>query len=138
MVNNTNENAILSDPAHERYRKCPECGLEFHTDHLLRRFCGVKCHDRFHARRKRQAKASITSQVNPDNPILRNRMLLQALCGDEAECELSMQELLSLGFDFRTIEHRVAIDNHPNSFYLEIGDFRLYCRRAGWVNIVRS
>lgn len=126
------------DPADERYRRCPECGMEFLTNHLLRKFCGIPCHDRYHARRKRQAKTSALLHQKPIDPIQINRMLLQALCGKKAAREFSMQELVSLGFDFRAIEHRVIIYNHPNSFYLEIGDFRLYCRRAGWVNIVRS
>jgi len=42
--------------------------------------------------------------LKPIDPIQINRILVQALCGEEAAWELCMKVLFSLSFDFRGFE----------------------------------
>lgn len=43
------------DPNSDRYRKCPNDGVEFMAEHRSEKFCCAKCADEFHNEKKRLA-----------------------------------------------------------------------------------
>jgi ribosomal protein S27AE len=63
------------DQAHEHYRVCPECGLEFMANHSSRKFCcaqhKIKCNNR-----KKKREAATGSRAEPVDHFLQQLNLM--------------------------------------------------------------
>jgi ribosomal protein S27AE len=130
------------DPKSDRYRVCPNCGIEFMTDHLSRIFCGDGCADEFHNRKKRDAQlngmeaetnppvSAIHSTNNPGSDLVNNMKILDALPIDKEEGNVfHVEQLDQLGLNLNYFSGRGELYNiNPElgCHFLQVGYYRLY------------
>ena len=51
------------DPTSDRYRECPNDGVEFMAAHRTEKFCCPQCADEFHNEKKRLAKKLLQDEI---------------------------------------------------------------------------
>lgn len=135
------------DPKSDRYRQCPNDGVEFMAEHRSEKFCCDKCADEFHNQKKRnaenklieEAKAIIASpkalepQAEYDLPldkVKQNVKIIDDLTLDPTKGSVfNIDWLYSIGIDFNAYNGRgilYNIDSSHNCHFIQIGNYRLF------------
>lgn len=137
------------DPNSDRYRKCPNDGVEFMAEHRSEKFCCAKCADEFHNDLKKkeaeekklveEAKAIIANPILPQPQVQteapmdkakQNVKIIDTLTIDPARGSVfNIDWLYSLGIDLAAYNGRGMlhnIDSSHNCHFLQIGNYRLF------------
>lgn len=135
------------DPDSDRYRICPNCGIEFMTDHLSRIFCGDGCADEYHNRKKRDAQlngmeAETNSPVsvvhppnNPSSGLVNNIKILDALPIDTEEGSVYHVEQFGLNLNCYSGRGQLYnINPELGCHFVQMGYYQLY--RVGFSDIL--
>lgn len=130
----------------DRYRKCPNDGVEFMAIHRTSIFCNDKCADEFHNQKKKgsenklleEARAIIamptvlTSKIVMELPLDKaeqNVNIINTLIIDsEKGTVFNIDYLYSIGVDLSAYNGRGVLYNIDDSFnchFLQIGNYRL-------------
>lgn len=137
------------DPNSDRYRRCPNDGVEFMAVHRSEKFCCPQCADEFHNELKRKEAqekklleevksiiddpTKVQTQVQSETLVdkaKQNVKILDTLTLDPVKGSVfNIDWLYSLGIDLSACNGRGVlhnIDSSHNCHFLQIGNYRLY------------
>ncbi len=135
------------DPSSDRYRKCPNDGVEFMAVHRSEKFCCDKCADEFHNRKKKdaenkileEAKSIIAKPITPEqqvqsettlDKVQQNVKIINTLTLDpDKGTVFNIDWLYSLGIEFTAFNGKgilYNIDKSYNCHFIQIGNYRLF------------
>jgi len=134
------------DPTSDRFRICPNCKIQFMTNHLSRDFCNDKCADDYYNKHRRLTKQATviveenkmmkphqevlaTSSSPPtNNDLEKNIQILDQLkINPEKGSFFSQEELNSLGFNFFANSGTGKVpDNDPACHYVSFAQYRIF------------
>ena len=135
-----NERYYLMDRESDRYRVCPNDGVEFMANDRREKHCCPECADEFHNEKKRLAKLEeqqslieteevlneIIEQINNEE---KNLKILDQFHLKANGSKFNMDYLSSIGFDFFSYNTRgelYNIDPILNCHFIQIGSYRLF------------
>ena len=134
------ERLYRMDRESDRYRVCPNDGVEFMANDRTEKYCCPECADEFHNEKKRLAKLEeqqslieteevlneIIEQINNEE---KNLKILDQFHLKANGSKFNMDYLSSIGFDFFSFNARgelFNIDPQLNCHFIQIGSYRLY------------
>ena len=136
----------------DRFRKCPNDGFEFMTNHRARIFCSDLCADEYHNLKKKNAEEYELMQevenaleapiqeleqkpisqeilLTTDEKIKQNLRILDTLEIDfEDGSHFNIDLLIDNGFDFYAFDGKGQLYNtgSQNCYFLQIRNYRIY------------
>lgn len=145
------------DKTSDRYRICPNDGVEFMANDRREKFCNPRCADEYHNLKKKElTKTNIASQIDvtsqidttetqevelPINLLTQNINLLESLSIDNLKgTRFSIDWLFSLGLDFSYFNGKGKlhnIDTNQNCHFLQMGNFRLFRTEFSQILIIK-
>jgi hypothetical protein len=134
------ERMYRMDRESDRYRVCPNDGVEFMANDRTEKHCCPECADEFHNEKKRLAKleqqqslietetilSDIIEQINHEE---KNLQILDQFHLKANGSRFNMDYLSSIGFDFFSYNGKgelFNIDPQLNCHFIQIGSYRLY------------
>ena len=134
------ERLYRMDRESDRYRVCPNDGVEFMANDRTEKHCCPECADEFHNEKKRLAKleqqqslietetilSDIIEQINHEE---KNLQILDQFHLKANGSRFNMDYLSSIGFDFFSYNGKgelFNIDPQLNCHFIQIGSYRLY------------
>ena len=134
------ERLYRMDRESDRYRVCPNDGVEFMANDRTEKHCCPECADEFHNEKKRLAKLEeqqslieteevlneIIEQINNEE---KNLQILDQFHLKANGSKFNMDYLSSIGFDFFSYNTRgelYNIDPILNCHFIQIGSYRLF------------
>jgi ribosomal protein S27AE len=119
----------------ERYRKCPECGREFFTDHLNREYCTKQHRWNFNNRlnridektdktQKSQVRRSLENKDAEcfENQRDNNKSILDALVVNDSVI-IAIDALVKSDYAPSIYDEKFEINGSPGCFAIRIGDY---------------
>jgi hypothetical protein len=134
------ERLYRMDRESDRYRVCPNDGVEFMANDRREKHCCPECADEFHNEKKRLAKLENEQSLIETEKVLNE--IIQQIDKDEKNLQIldqlelqvngsrfNMDYLYSIGFDFFSFNSRgelYNIDPILNCHFIQIGSYRLF------------
>jgi hypothetical protein len=134
------ERLYRMDRESDRYRVCPNDGVEFMANDRREKHCCPECADEFHNEKKRLAKLENEQSLIETEKVLNE--IIQQIDKDEKNLQIldqlelqvngsrfNMDYLYSIGFDFFSFNARgelYNIDPLLNCHFIQIGSYRLF------------
>jgi hypothetical protein len=122
----------------DRYRICPNDGVEFMANDRREIYCSEECCNEFHNLKKRNKKNSSNNRTvefpSTKHPFLINQKdininILSQLTFENTQVVIGIEELIQMGYDFNTyesIEELQPVIEECKSRFLKIGKFNIY------------
>jgi hypothetical protein len=128
------------DRESDRYRVCPNDGVEFMANHRSEKHCCPECADEFDYIKKKNAKEELVKSKNELEKVKQNKTIpvvinptnitiLDELTIQESGSLFYLEYLQFLGVDFEKYNGRgelYNIDPDLNCHFLQMGPYRLY------------
>ena len=135
------------DPNSDRFRQCPNDGVEFMAAHRTEKFCCPQCADEFHNEKKRDAENKLLEEAKaiiatpavtqtqsqsevPLDKARQNIKIIDTLTIDPAKGSVfNIDWLYSKGIDFSAYNGRGVlynINSSHNCHFIQIGNYRLF------------
>jgi hypothetical protein len=114
------------DPKSDRFRVCPNDGVEFMAKHRSTRFCCDKCADEFHNQKKKgkslinSSTTKISSLENSNNQheavvnkntLRKNISIIEAILGQNNELKIPFDLLKNKGFVYEAYDDKIQYKN---------------------------
>ncbi len=128
----------LMDRNSDRYRICPNDGVEFMANDRREIYCSEDCCNEFHNLKKRKKTTASTNKPvefkSLKHPFLItqkdiNINILSQLTCENTQVEIGIDELIRKGYDLRiyeSMEYLQPVIEERKSRFLRIGKFNIY------------
>jgi hypothetical protein len=122
----------------DRYRICPNDGVEFMANDRREIYCSEECCNEFHNLKRRNKITSSTNKsvefISLKHPFLINQKdininILSQLTCENTQVVIGIEELIQMGYNlntFESIEDHQPVIEERNSRFLKIGKFNIY------------
>jgi hypothetical protein len=122
----------------DRYRICPNDGVEFMANDRREIYCSEECCNEFHNLKRRNKITSSTNKsvefTSAKHPFLINQKdininILSQLTIESKQVVITIEELIQMGYDlniYESMEEIQPVIEERNSRFLKIGKFNIY------------